>query len=82
MSPVGHCHPKVVAAAADQLREQCTNSRYLHDSMVLCAEKIASTMPAALSVVFFVNSASEANDLAIRLSRDYTGYKDVVILDQ
>ncbi|OQV24479.1 Alanine--glyoxylate aminotransferase 2-like [Hypsibius exemplaris] len=78
---VGHCHPKVVAAAANQLAQQCTNSRFLHDNMVLCAQKIASTMPEQLSVVFFVNSGSEANDLAIRLSRHYTGHKDVVILD-
>ncbi|GAU97382.1 hypothetical protein RvY_08692 [Ramazzottius varieornatus] len=78
---VGHCHPKVVAAVSQQFALQCTNTRYLHPNMALCAQRIAKTMPESLSVVFFVNSGSEANDLALRLARHHTKNKDVIILD-
>ncbi|XP_072315090.1 ethanolamine-phosphate phospho-lyase isoform X2 [Eucyclogobius newberryi] len=58
-----------------------TNSRFLHDNMVLFAEKLQSTLPEKLSVCYFVNSGSEANDLALRLAWQFTGHKDVITLD-
>ena len=57
---VGHCHPRVVAAAAAQLAELNTNSRYMHDNIVNLAERLTSTMPSPLDVVMFTNSGSEA----------------------
>lgn len=80
--PVGHCHPDVVKAACDQMATLNTNSRYLHDNLVLCAQKLVSLFPDPLSVCFFVNSGSEANDLAIRLARTHTKQHDVITLDQ
>ena len=74
---VGHCHPRVVRAAAAQLATLNTNTRYLHDNVVRLAERVASTMPAPLEVVMFVNSGSEANDFALRLARAHTGRRDV-----
>ncbi|KAL5018101.1 hypothetical protein ScPMuIL_003823 [Solemya velum] len=78
---VGHCHPDVVEAAHRQMQVLNTNSRFLHDDMVLLAEKITSTMPESLSVVFMTNSGSEANDLAMRLARHHTKGTDVITLD-
>lgn len=79
---VGHCHPDVVKAGVEQMQQLNTNSRFLHDNLVICAEKIVSKMPESLSVCFFVNSGSEANDLAIRLARQHTGNTDIITLDQ
>lgn len=78
---VGHCHPRVVAAAAGQQALLNTNTRYLHEAVVEYAERLAATLPDPLSVCFFVNSGSEANDLALRLARAHTGSRDVVVLD-
>ena len=64
---VGHCHPHVVKAGQEQMAILNTNSRFLHDNLVLYAERITSKFPDELKVVFFVNSGSEANDLALRM---------------
>lgn len=79
---VGHCHPRVVEAGRAQLGLLSTNNRFLHDELVKCAQKLTDTMPGDLSVCFFVNSGSEANDLALRLARTHTKQKDIITLDQ
>jgi 4-aminobutyrate aminotransferase-like enzyme/Ser/Thr protein kinase RdoA (MazF antagonist) len=78
---VGHCHPRVVQAAIDQMRVLNTNTRYLHDGMIRYAERLAATLPDPLSVCFFVNSGSEANELALRLARAHTKREGVIVLD-
>lgn len=78
---VGHTHPRVVRAAAAQLSILNTNTRYLHDNIVRLAKRIAETMPPPLQSVFFVNSGTEANDLALRLARNYTGRQSVYCVD-
>jgi 4-aminobutyrate aminotransferase-like enzyme/Ser/Thr protein kinase RdoA (MazF antagonist) len=78
---VGHAHPRVVAAAAQQAARLNTNTRYLHDLIVSYARRLTATLPDPLSVVFLVNSGSEANDLALRLARAATGARDVLVLD-
>jgi len=72
---VGHAHPRVVDAIARQASLLNTNTRYLHAAVVELAERITSSMPAGsgLDTVMFVNSGSEANDLAWRLARIATG---------
>jgi len=78
---VGHCHPHVVAAAkAQNERLQHSTTIYLQPNVVLYAEKLASKMPGDLKVCYFVNSGSEANDLALLLARAYTQNYDVVAL--
>jgi 4-aminobutyrate aminotransferase-like enzyme/Ser/Thr protein kinase RdoA (MazF antagonist) len=72
---VGHCHPRVVEAIARQARTLNTNMRYLHASAISLAERLCETLPPSLDTVLFVNSGSEANDLAWRLARQYTGNK-------
>ncbi|CAI9725976.1 ethanolamine-phosphate phosphoprotein-lyase [Octopus vulgaris] len=78
---VGHCHPHVVSEGTKQMSLLSTNTRFLHDNLVILAERIASTLPSSLSVVYFVNSGSEANDLALRLARSYTESNEVITLD-
>ncbi len=77
---VGHCHPRVVAAAHAQNAVLNTNTRYLHDLLVEYAERLTATLPAPLAVCYLVNSGSEANDLALRLARTYTGRTDAVVV--
>lgn len=78
---VGHCHPRVVKAAQAQMGKLNTNSRYLHDSLVEYSRRLTALFPDPLNVCFFVNSGSEANDLAIRLARAYTGNRDIITVD-
>ena len=58
-----------------------TNTRYLHEEVLRCAERLAATLPEPLSVCFLVNSGSEANDLALRLVRAATGAQDVICVE-
>lgn len=78
---IGHSHPRVVAAAAKQAAELNTNTRYLHDNIVNYANELVATFPDPLSVCFFVNSGSEANDLALRLAQAYSGRREMLIVD-
>ena len=78
---VGHAHPRIQAIAADQLKRVNTNTRYLNPAQTELAEKILSKMPDAFDVCFFVNSGSEANELALRLARAHTGQTGIVTPD-
>ena len=78
---VGHSHPRVAKAAAEQLALLNTNTRYLHDRVLQYAERLTELLPAPLKICFFVNSGSEANELALRLARTHTGREDVIVLD-
>ncbi|MFQ5538443.1 MAG: aminotransferase class III-fold pyridoxal phosphate-dependent enzyme [Gemmatimonadota bacterium] len=78
---VGHEHPRVVEAGRLQMGVLNTNTRYLHEAVVDYAEALLDTFPAPLSVCFFVNSGSEANELALRMARTYTGGRGVVALE-
>ena len=78
---VGHSHPRVVAAIQEQVALLNTNTRYLHDNILQYAERLTALLPAPLRVCYFVNSGSEANELALRLARAHTGREDVVVLD-
>ena len=78
---VGHCHPRVVAAAIEQMQTLNTNTRYLHDTILTYAERLTATLPSPLRVCYFVNSGSEANELALRLARAHTNARDMIVLD-
>lgn len=78
---VGHCHPKVVAAGQEQMALLNTNTRYLNDLIIRYAERLTATLPEPLSVCFFVNSGSEANELALRLARAHTKARDLIVLE-
>ena len=78
---VGHCHPKVVAAGQRQMELLNTNTRYLSDLILEYAARLTETLPESLSVCFFVNSGSEANELALRLARAHTKARDLIVLE-
>jgi len=78
---VGHGHAAVVSAVAEQTRMLAhTTSIYAHPQVALYARELAATLPEPLSVLFFVNSGSEATELALALARAHTGQMDVVSL--
>jgi alanine-glyoxylate transaminase/(R)-3-amino-2-methylpropionate-pyruvate transaminase len=78
---VGHCHPHVVEAARLQNETlQHSTTIYLHPNIAEYAGKLAGKMPGDLKVCYFVNSGSEANDLALLMARAYTGNFDVIAL--
>lgn len=81
VSHVGHAEPRVVAAAKRQLSRLNTNSRFMYEGIASYASRIVETLPHPLEVVFFVCSGSEANDLALRISRQITGREDVAVID-
>jgi len=78
---VGHAHPRVVQAGIAQMRLLNTNTRYLHENIVRYAERLIELLPDHLEVCYFVNSGSEANELALRLARAATGRPDVASVD-
>jgi alanine-glyoxylate transaminase / (R)-3-amino-2-methylpropionate-pyruvate transaminase len=78
---VGHCHPDVVEAARKQNEIlQHSTTIYLHPNIAEYAEKLAARMPGDLKVCYFLNSGSEANDLALLMARACTGNYDVIAL--
>lgn len=78
---VGHEHPRVVEAGRRQMAVLNTNTRYLHEAVLDYAERLGALFPDPLSVCFFVNSGSEANELALRIARTCTGGRGVVALE-
>jgi 4-aminobutyrate aminotransferase-like enzyme/Ser/Thr protein kinase RdoA (MazF antagonist) len=78
---VGHSHPRVIQAAIEQMLVLNTNTRYLHDNLAQLGERLTATLPDPLRVCYFVNSGSEANELALRLARAHTRRRDVIVLD-
>ncbi len=78
---VGHAHPRIGKVTKDQLARLNSNTRYLHPAQMAFAEKLTQRTPNNLSVCLFVNSGSEANELALRLARAHSGGKDTIVLE-
>jgi 4-aminobutyrate aminotransferase-like enzyme/Ser/Thr protein kinase RdoA (MazF antagonist) len=78
---VGHSRPEVVEALARQAARLTTNTRYLVDEVTEYADRLAALLPDPLEVVMFVNSGSEANDLAYQIARVVTGNRGVVLTE-
>ncbi|MQL76032.1 hypothetical protein Taro_008422 [Colocasia esculenta] len=77
----GHCHPDVIGAIIDQTKRlQHSTVVYLNHMIADFAESLASKLPGDLKVVFFTNSGTEANELALMIARLYTGCHDVISL--
>ncbi len=78
---VGHENPAVVKAGQEQMAVLNTNSRYLHPALIDFTEALLATLPPELSVVHMVNSGSEANELALRMAKAYSGGEDIIALE-
>ncbi len=78
---VGHSHPKIIAAGQKQMAILNTNTRYLYTQLAEYAENLLAKFPASLSKVYFVNSGSEASDLAIRIALNHTKAKKIMIME-
>jgi 4-aminobutyrate aminotransferase-like enzyme len=78
---VGHCHPTVVTAAAQQLARLNVHSRYLHSGVMDYAERLLGTLPAPLSNITFTCTGSESNDLALRLAARFTGADGIIVTE-
>jgi 4-aminobutyrate aminotransferase-like enzyme len=78
---VGHCHPRVVAAATAQLGQINVHNRYLHAGTLDYAERLLATMPRELSNITFTCTGSESNDLALRLAAGFTGATGVIVTE-
>lgn len=77
----GHAHPKVTKRVQEQAGLLAhTTTIYLHPLMGEFAKRLAAKMPPGLDVTYFVNSGSEANDLAVMMARLYTENFDVIAL--
>jgi 4-aminobutyrate aminotransferase-like enzyme len=70
---VGHCHPRVVEAVARQMAQLNTHTRYLHPAILDYSEMLVATLPRELSQVMYTCTGSEANDLAVRVAKSFTG---------
>ncbi len=79
---VGHGHPRVIEAACRQWSQLNTNTRVLYEGLTEYAHRLTATLPEPLRVCWFVNSGSEANDLALRIARTWARASDVVVVDQ
>ena len=83
VAAVGHSHPRVVKAGQNALAKIQTNGRFLNPVQQRYVAKLLSTFPSELNTVYFVNSGSEANDLALRIARSHTTAvkpQDVIVM--
>ena len=78
---VGHCHPRVVDAVHTQLGRLNIHTRYLNERIVDYAESLLATFEPGLDRVFFTNSGSESNELALRIARQHTGNTGLIVSD-
>ncbi len=76
---VGHENYQVVKTGQEQMALINTNSRYLHKNMNALAKELIETLPPELNVLHFMNSGSEANELAIRMVKSVTGENDIIV---
>ncbi|QQN74935.1 aspartate aminotransferase family protein [Croceicoccus sp. YJ47] len=79
---LGHCQPDVVEAIQQQVATLCTNTRYIHETILELAESMLATVPGSdLSHMMLTGSGSEANDLAYRIAQVRTGGTGVIITE-
>lgn len=78
---VGHAHPDVVRAAAEQMSALNTNTRYLHEHLITYSHRLTDRLPECLEIAWMVCSGSEANELALRLARNYTNSYETIVID-
>jgi 4-aminobutyrate aminotransferase len=81
VTSTGHCHPRVVEAAREQIGK-LIHGQYttvMHKPLLELTEKLGGVLPAGLDSLFFANSGSEAVEAALRLSRQATRRPNVIV---
>jgi 4-aminobutyrate aminotransferase-like enzyme len=78
---VGHCHPHVVKALQEQIATLNTHTRYLHENVLDYAERLTAKFPDELDIAMFCCTGSEANELALRIARSYTGGTGIIVTE-
>ena len=81
VTSIGHGHPKVVEAVSRQMETLTTNTRYLHDHVLLYADRLLATMPPEIGHLMFTCTGSEANDLAVRIAESFTGGTGIIVTE-
>ncbi len=76
---LGHCHPEVNAAMAEQAGRISANTRYLEPRLIDYAERLVDTFPNEIDRVVFTCTGSESNDLALRIARFASGNEGVIV---
>ncbi|HSP61183.1 MAG TPA: aspartate aminotransferase family protein, partial [Ornithinimicrobium sp.] len=81
VTSTGHCHPRVVAAAQEQVG-RIIHAQYttvMHRPLLDLTARMGEVLPDGLDQMFFANSGSEAVEAALRLVRQATGRPNVVV---
>jgi 4-aminobutyrate aminotransferase-like enzyme len=76
---IGHCHPAVIAAVHEQMGELNTHTRYLHERILDYTEDLLTTLPSEVNRAMYMCTGSEANDLAMRVARAYSGGTGIIV---
>lgn len=79
VASIGHCHPAVVRAIAEQSAQLNTHTRYLHPAIIEYAEDLLCEFPATLNNLTMTCTGSEANDLALRIARCHSGGTGILV---
>lgn len=78
---VGHCHPRVVQAVAEQMGTLNIHTRYLHEGIHRYSERLLATLPPPLNRLVMMCTGSESNDMALRLVRQWTGHQGLIVTE-
>lgn len=78
---VGHCHPRVVQAVAEQMGTLNVHTRYLHEGIHRYSERLLATLPPPLNRLVMMCTGSESNDMALRLARQWTGHQGIIVTE-
>ncbi|GAB3046904.1 aspartate aminotransferase family protein [Acinetobacter apis] len=79
VASIGHCHPAVVSAVHEQMQQLNTHTRYLHENILNYTDELLKTVPSEINRAMYMCTGSEANDLAIRIAREYSGGTGIIV---
>lgn len=79
VASIGHCHPAVIAAVHAQMSQLNTHTRYLHERILDYTADLLTTVPDAINKAMYMCTGSEANDLAIRIAKAWSGGTGIIV---
>ncbi len=82
VASIGHCHPAVTDAVYRQMQQLNTHTRYLHEAILDYSEQLLATAPAEIDRAMYMCTGSEANDLAIRVARAFSGGSGIIVTQE